>query len=126
MIMKVNTEIENIEYRSGWKPVTREGIDQISVVAVPSKALLNTRPNQKILENNNHPKNESKVAQSSDILTVLSELENYKKEINKKLDDIRIELNTLITLILEASTQEPDEEKPAGIKRLFRRNSGSK
>lgn len=123
--MKVNTEIENIEYRSGWKPVTREGIDQISVVAVPSKASLNTRPNQKILENNNHSKNDDKVTQRPEIATVLSELESYKKEINKKLDDISNELNTLITLILEASTQESDK-KPTGIKKLFRRNSDIK
>lgn len=125
MVMKVNTEMENVEYRSGWKPVTREGTDQISVIAIPGKPLLNTALNHKNQNNNDHSKNDSKVAaQNSDIstvLSVLSKLESYKEEINQKLDNISTELNTLITLILEASAQEPDK-KPKGIRKLFRRN----
>lgn len=120
--MKINSEMDNVEYRSGWKPVTREGIDQISVITIPGKTPLNTGSTHKNPASIDHSKNDSKaVAQNDDISTILSKLESYKEEINQKLDNISTELNTLITLILEASAQEPDK-KPKGIRKLFRRN----
>jgi len=122
-MVKVN-EIDDVGYKSGWKPVVRENADHLPL---SGKELLNTLSNQKIYDNTKHSKNDNKnaAAQYTDMSTILSQLENYNNQLNKKLEDIINELNTLKSLILEVNTQKT-EENPSGIKRLFSRKSSTK
>ncbi|HHW31591.1 MAG TPA: hypothetical protein GXX20_07965 [Clostridiaceae bacterium] len=121
-MVKVN-EIDDVGYKSGWKPVIRENADHLPL---PGNVSLNPHASKKINENIKHPKNDdnNSAAQYQDMSAVLSQLENYNNQINKKLDDIINELNTLISLILEMNTQKT-EEKPSRIKKLFSRKSSA-
>ena len=109
---------KDIEYRSGWKKIIRESTD--NDLSDSNRTELNTRLSAKANKVIKPTENNSiKTIQNDDLTKILKTLESYKTETDNKLDNIINELDALVSLILEISTQKSIKKSPR-LKKLLK------